>query len=414
MATGMASDVPATVRLLSVTSADGEFVIGRGDLGAYIAVPEPGAILITALQEGCSLTEATARASAVAGEDVDGADFLDALVASGLLDEPGAASDSEAAEPGAKPRGRQIRWIEGVSPATARRLFGRLAWSAYLTAAGTAIALLALRPDLRPSFDQMWFLPDPVLSMLMFLPVATLLLATHEAWHWLAGRAIGIPATFRFSNRGPFLVFETDLTQIVTVPRRRRYGPFLAGMAFDVTVLAVALLLRLAHREDLFRLPFVLDRLLGVVVLFEIFSISWQVGAVFLRSDVYAVVANALKCHDLYRVTWLTNKRRLWRLTEAENTELTGASSRDRAVANWFGVLYLVGLCVVAWFYLRFAIPFVVSMATWAAGNIAYFDVRGLAFWESLLLLAYVVAGRLAAPLLALRGRRLRREGVLR
>jgi hypothetical protein len=121
---------------------------------------------------------------------------------------------------GAPVNGRAIRWIEGTSPAAAGRLFGRVAWAGYGLAALFAGSVLVARPDLRPGFEDAWFLGDPVLSVLALMPIAVLLTATHEAWHWLAGRAVGVPAVFRVSRRGLWVVFETDLTQVVTLPRQ--------------------------------------------------------------------------------------------------------------------------------------------------------------------------------------------------
>src|ERR1051326_1516456 len=77
-------------RLITVTSDGEEFVLGRPDLGNYVAVPEPGAVFVTTLQDGGSLAEATARAGDVAGEPVDGDDFLVGLAGAGLLEVAGA------------------------------------------------------------------------------------------------------------------------------------------------------------------------------------------------------------------------------------------------------------------------------------------------------------------------------------
>jgi len=392
-----------------VVARDGEeCVLGRPDLGIYVAVPEPGAVLVETLQAGGTLAEATAAASRAAGAEVDGQDFLEGLAAAGLLD--------AAAEPaaGSGPAGRRIRWIEGVSPRTARRLFGRTAWTVYSLAAIFAAGVLVLRPDLRPSFEHSWWLPDPVLSVLVVMLVWIPLAAVHEAWHWLAGRAIGVPAVFRVSYRGAFLVFETDLTQIATIPRRRRYGPFLAGMAVDSVWLALALGLRLANREAVLALPGALDRLLAALVLALVFGIVWQFAAVFLRSDMYAVLANALRCNDLYRATWLTTKDRLWRLTEAEAGELGAIGDHDRRVARWFGVVYPAGMIVVGWTVLAWGVPFSISMLLWVQGNLGSLEPTSAAFWESIAVVLVVVGQVVAPPLLALRERRLRGTRGLR
>lgn len=397
----------SAVQLLVVVRDSGECVLGRPDLGIFVAVPEPGAVLIETLQAGGTLGEATARAGEAAGVEVDGPDFLDGLAAAGLLDTAGE-------QPGPAGGSRRIRWIEGVSPRTAGRLFGPTAWTVYGIAAAFAGGLLLVRPDLRPSFEHNWWLPDPVLSVLVFVPVWFLFAAVHEAWHWLAGRAVGVPAVFRVSYRGAFLVFETDLTQIVTTPRRKRYGPFLAGMAIDTVWLALALGLRLANREGVLGLPGLLDRLLAALVLLLAYGIGWQFAAVFLRSDMYAVLANALRCNDLYRATWLTTKDRIWRLTPAEIAELGSISDHDRRVARWFGVVYLVGMLFVGWMVLALVLPFLIGMLLWVKGSLANPSLTSAGFWESLAV-ALVVVGQVAAPaVLAVRERRLRRKGGLR
>jgi hypothetical protein len=395
---------------LLVTAQDGEeYVLGRPDLGVYVAVPEPGVVLIRALQDGASLAEATGRASLAAGAAVDGADFLAGLADLGLLAEPARAP---AGDPGPA-AGRLVRWTDGVSQRAAGRLFGRVAWTGYALAALFAGVVLVARPDLRPSFEDAWFLGDPVLCVLALAPVGVLLTATHEAWHWLAGRAVGVAAVFRVSRRGIWVVFETDLTPVVTLPRRRRYSPFLAGMAWDGSLLAGALALRLLYRADLLPLPPLADRLLGVVVLTQVITLTWQGAAVFLRTDGYAVLANALRCHNLYRASWLTTKDRLWRLTPAEAGELAGISRHDRRVARWFGLGYVLGLAATGWLAVNVGLPFLLSMALWVANNLAAPAVGSVAFWESVAVLALLLAQWSAPPLLALRERRLRQAGTL-
>ncbi|MEV0841737.1 hypothetical protein AB0I55_19545 [Actinocatenispora sera] len=414
--TTVGADLAAATAPLVVARDGAECVLGRPDLGLFVTVPEPGAVFVEALQSGASLAEATDAATAAAGEPVDGADFVATLTAAGLLDPVATQPDADPGGEASPIRGRRqrpIRWIEGVDPAVARRFFGRPAWIGYGSAAAIAVVLLVARPELRPSFESVWFLSDPLLSLLALLPLSLLFNALHEMWHWLAGRALGIPAIFRFSYRGVYVVFETDLSQIVTVPRRRRYGPFLAGMAVDSTVLAVVLLVRLAYLRQLVELPPLLDRVLAALVLNQVISLVWQFGAVFLRSDLYAVLANALRCTNLYRVTWLTTKNRLWRLSDDDRAELAAASSRDRTVARWFGVVYLVGIGAMCWLFLTFNLPIVLSMLVYVGGNLVVPSAHSVPFWESAAVSLYFLVVYGTPGLLALRERRLRRKGLL-
>jgi hypothetical protein len=394
-----------------VVGRDGtDFVLGRPDLGLYLAVPEAGAVLISALQQGAGLTAATERASAVAGAEVDGADFLTGLGDAGLFADPPAGTAGDGPAPAA---GRPIRWIEAVSPRAAGRLFGRIAWSVYLLAALFVVGVFVGRPDYRPTFEDVWFLPDPAASLLCFAPLGMALTGLHETWHWLAGRAVGVPAVFRVSRRGVFLVFETDLTPIVTVPRRKRYAAYLAGMAIDVTVLALVLAARIGYHSGLFGLPPLADRVLAVVALAQVTAITWQITAICLRNDGYAVLANALGCHNLYRATWLTTKNRLASLPDNEIAELAEISPRDRRVAAWFGVTYLASLLGVVWLATTFAVPSLIGLAVWTGRGLASAAVTSLSFWESAALLA-VLAAQVAGPaLLARRERRARTKGRL-
>jgi hypothetical protein len=412
------TDLAARVGRVVVTRDGDECLLGRPDLGIYVAVPPPGAVFVEALQAGDSVPAATAAASEAAGTTVDGDDFLAGLAAAHLLDLPG-EGDRPSGGTGAGRAGRgwktrEIRWIEGISPAAARRLFGPVAWSGYALATGFVALMLVVQPDLRPRFAHLWWLADPVRSAATLAVVGLVTAAIHEAWHWLAGRAIGVPAIFRVSYRGIFLVYETDVSQIVTVPRRRRYGVFLAGMAFDVTLVAVALALRLAHRAEAIALAGWLDRLLAAVIVLTLIRIGWQWAALFLRSDGYAVLANALRCHDLYRATWLTTKERLWRLGEAERAELDSISAHDRRVARWFGFGYLAGLVGMAWIMLSFVIPFLVTVLWWVGRQLADPSLTTVAFWESVAVVVVIGGPYAAVPLLALRERRLRRRGALR
>lgn len=412
-------DLTAAFRRLVISTDGDERVLGRPDLGIFVEIPEAGAAFIRALQNGATLERATADASAVAGEPVDGEDFVAELGAAGLLDEavvPGPAAGAVA--PGQR---RQIRWIEGVSPAVARRLFGPVAWTVYVTAALVAAGILVLRPDLRPTNDDYWTLSDPVRSLLVFIPAATLLTGAHEAWHWLAGRAVGVPAVFRVSYRGVFLVFETDLSQILLVPRRRRYGPFLAGMAFDSVILGIALVVRLLGRLAVVHLPVFVDRLLALVVIVKIVGIVWQVAGVFLRTDAYAVLANALRCNDLNRTTWLTIRRRLGRylprrlrLSEPQLAELDAASPRDRAVARWFGIVYAAGVVLMTVAYVALMVPALYDALRFIVAHLASLSPGSVAFWESVTVVVFLVATYAGPALLALRERRLRQAGALR
>ncbi|QFY10553.1 hypothetical protein GBF35_31605 [Nonomuraea phyllanthi] len=113
------------------------------------------------------------------------------------------------------------------------------------------------------------------------------------------------------------------------------------------------------------------DGLLAAVALFLIFGIVWQWAALPLRGDSYALLANALRCHDLYRTTWLTAKDRLFRLAEAESAGPAETGERDRQVARWFVVPYVAGIAVMAWMLFTVVLPLMISPGGWGVAQLA-------------------------------------------
>lgn len=390
-------DLRSATRLLTLTEDGDEVIVGRADLGIYVAVPKPGAILINALRDGATLATAARLAGEAAGEEVDAEDFLAGLKEAGLLSAP---------DSGTAAAGTRMTWVERIPQRFVKPLFGKVAWTVYGLAAVAVIVAFIARRDVMPIFDDVWFLTDPIWSLLAIMVISVAITAGHECWHWLAGRALGVPARFRISRRGIFIVFETDLSRLATVSRRDRYSPILAGFAFDVMILAIAVGMRLAFREELLHHPPGLDRFFGAVVFRQLIVLVWQIAGVAFRTDSYVLLANALGCHNLYRATALTARYRLWKLSESEAEELAGMSPRDRSVANWFWLVYLAGGFAMFTILVTYLAPFTFGMSVYIGPNITSMAPGTLAFWQSLAVVVILVGQFAVLPLIGWRERR--------
>jgi putative peptide zinc metalloprotease protein len=368
-------------RLTVVRDGD-EYVVGRADLGIYVAVTEPGAVFIVALRDGQTLANATELASSAAGVRVEVDDFLTGLREAGLL--AGAGEQ-----------------VPRVPQRLIRPLFGRIAWGFYgLTAVAVVVGLL-LRPDLRPVFGDVWFLDSPFWSVLAIAGIAVVITAGRECWHWLAVRAMGVPARLRMGHRGIFIVFVTDMSRLATVPRRARYSPMLAGFAFDVAVMALAMGVRFGYREGVLPYSAELDALLGAVAFRQLVVIFWQLAGIAFRTDGYQLLANALGCHNLYRATSLTAKHWVWRLNEREAKELAGMGARDRAVATWFWLVHLAGLLIMLGVLVTYLVPP-------AFGTLVLLTTGTSVFWQSVAVVVMLLAQFAAFPLIDMREKRRR------
>jgi hypothetical protein len=368
---------------LSIVPEDDAFLVGDPATGVFLLLPEVGVVAVRELQAGKTVAEAGASVSAHAGQEVDVLDFAATLVEAGLV----TGIDGKSLVP-ETPTGWSRTWLAGVPTEVARPFFSTPAWVFYGLLLTFSLWVLATRPAFRPTFEDSLFYPNPAICVAVLTVLGFVLATGHELSHWLAGRAAGVSARFSVGRRYYFPVLETDLSQLWSVPRRQRFGPFLAGMAFDVVLLAVALGLRLAWAEGLLDLPPLVYRLLGAIVLRQIIVVGWQ-GLVFLRTDLYVALVSIMGCYNLRRVNQLTLKRRIRRLKPEEAAELAASHPRDRSVARWFSFLSVAGLAWVIFMFVTFFVPSTVVMAGWIFGSLVGAPVAGRAFWEALTIGAF-------------------------
>jgi hypothetical protein len=375
-----------TLRPLSVVPQGEDLLVGDPATGTFLALPEVGLVALRALQAGDTIAEAAVAAAAHAGQEVDVLDFAETLIESGLVvaidGQPvdGQPVDGQPSAPVATSRGPS--WLAGLVPALAGPFFSAPAWTLYGLAFVACAALFVARPQLWPRYEDAFFYPDPAVCLVAMTLATTLLTAGHELCHWLAARAAGVGARFGVSRRAFFPVFESDLSQLWSVPRGRRYSAFLAGMAFDTLVLAISLGLRSLWATGLLDLPPLLGRFLGAVVLVQVLGLGWQ-ALVFLRTDLYAVLITALGCFNLSRLTTLSLKRIVRRLRPAEAAELQTAHPRDAQVVRWFVWLYLAGFLGVLYVFVNFFLPGTVVLAGWMFGSLWGAPLGSTAFWEA-------------------------------
>jgi hypothetical protein len=265
---------------------------------------------------------------------------------------------------------QQRRWITAVRPEAVRPLFSPAAWVLYAATLLFCIAAFMLRPELWPHPRDAFYLGDAGLSILLALPLAYLLAGVHEAWHWLAARSLGLAARFGVDRRLYFLVFETDLSQLWTVPRRHRYGPQLAGLAVDSVLLAALLGAELLTGAGSLTPPPLMVRLLAALVFLKVVGMLWQC-MVFLRTDLYGVLVTATGCRNLWRVKSLLLRRAFGRLTAEQAAELAAADPRDLRVGRWFRWVYLAGYLVALAYFAYFYVPVLARLLLWTGDGLA-------------------------------------------
>ncbi|MFT7841425.1 hypothetical protein Q5530_35270 [Saccharothrix sp. BKS2] len=326
---------------------DGDDVtVGRRDIESYAVFPPDGAELVRKLAEGVAPAQAARWYEGRYGEAVDIDDVVGVLhelefvrAAEGARE--GAAEgtpEQSSGPPGALP---PVRWQR-----LGQALFSRVAFTAYGVLVVWAVVAAVRAPELRPNFRHIFYIDYySVIQATLFVAAVPLLLL-HESFHALAGRRLGLPSRLSIGRRLYFIVLETSMDSLVTVPRRQRYLPILAGMLADV--LAMAALTVLA---DLTRAPdgslSLAGRFCLAVSFATLLRVAWQFSF-YLRTDLYVLVSTVLGCVDLHGAVKGTLANRVNRLlgrTDRLRDE-TAWHPVDRRVAHWYAWLVPVGYAI--------------------------------------------------------------------
>jgi hypothetical protein len=323
-----AHDRPVLLHSLTYLDEGPEVTVGRADVDAYAVLPAEGASLLRRLDEGLTPGEAADWYEQAYGEHVDIDDFLDGLGDLGFLRDPG-----EAAHP-APP----VRWGR-----LGRVVFSPTAGVCLASALIACVVVMLRSPELVPSYHDLFFTHYMTVLELVTLLGQFPLVLLHEAAHALAGRRLGLRTRLSAARRMYYVVVVTIMDGLVTVPRRKRYVPMLAGMLADLLVFAVLVLAAdIARRTD-----GTLSLASYVALAFAYLTslrLAWQFFF-YLQTDLYYVLVTVLGCVDLQGAARRVLRDRLRRALRRPFSpdHRTSAHPRDLAVARWYSWLLLVG-----------------------------------------------------------------------
>jgi hypothetical protein len=361
-------DGPLRFHPLAFLEDGGEVVVGRSDIDSYGVFPVDGAALVRELAAGRPPGDAAAWYTETYGERVDMADFVATLHELQLVRSEGEVATT------APVRGQRL----------GRALFSPPAWVLFAALLAAAVLVCVLDGAMLPRTGNVFFTGSLVIVAVAVFAGQLALTLWHELFHVLAGRRLGVRSRVRVSRRLYFVVIETNLDGLAVVERRRRYLPILAGLLADA--LAVATLTVIAY---LTREWAVVSGLCLALAFTTLPRMAWQFY-LFLRTDIYHLIATATGCVDLdtaaraliaNRVNGLLGRRHRLRDEAAFGT-------RDLRHARWYAPLLVVGY---AWMLTVLALLLIPLL---------------LRFWESALLLALTLSQLAVALALALRERR--------
>ncbi|MFD1540816.1 hypothetical protein [Nonomuraea guangzhouensis] len=384
-------DVAVAFHELSFVPEGDEVVVGRVDADSYAVLPADGAALLREMTRGVPPERAARWYEDTYGEPVDIEEFLETLHELGFVRTSVAP---EQAGTGRLP-------LRGLG----RAVFSPLAWIGYAAVFALAVLAVVGDPALAPSPGHIFF-TDSLLVVQLGITFGQLpLIFLHEAFHTLAGRRLGLHSRLGVSNRYLYIVFETRMNGLLSVPRAKRYLPFLAGMACDVVVFAILELVADATRQ-----PDGDFSLIGRIALAFAYTVvmrfAWQFQ-LYMRTDLYYVFATALNCHDLHEASTALLRNRIWRLLGRTRRLVDEQqwTEHDRRVGRWYGPFIVLGVTVMLLIAVLGSVPVVVQYVQTAAHGMRQGPLHP-AFWDGVLGLALVAIAFVLPACLARRKRR--------
>lgn len=374
------TDRPVILHPLVYLEAGGEVTIGRRDIDSYGMFPPDGAALVRRLADGQTPEQAAAWYEHEYGEPVDLDDLL------------GALDELEFVRVGGEQPTKPVRWQR-----LGRVLFSRPVAVLYLGLLIAGAVVVIRDPALLPRPEHLLFTEYVAIIELVLFLGALPQLTLHEICHALAGRRLGLRSRIRVSHRLYYLVLETSLDGLVTVPRRQRFLPILAGMLFELGALATLILVAGASggRTRQICLAFAFATVLRLL---------WQFFF-YLRTDIYVLICTVLGCDDLHGAARAVLRNR-WRRVKAPTDRWHPA---DLRAARWYSWLIVVGYTASIGAFVFGILPVVYAMFATALGRLAGFHSAAELADSAVFLSINVIQGSITLWL-AMRDRRQRQR----
>ncbi|GAA0414148.1 hypothetical protein GCM10009530_78360 [Microbispora corallina] len=267
---------------LGVRMDRGEWIVGRVSTGDFVALPDVGMRALRLLQDGLPTGETQRRLRQETGCKLDIDSFVRQLADAGLV----AAVD-----------GRPVPTPDPPRPTFPRLRPESVRWTLHPALHVCVVALIAVgvillvrQPALLPDWRALLWSPSGAAVLFTRIAIGWLMLFIHEMAHLVTARAAGVPGRVTFGTRLQFLAVQTDVSAIWLAPRRVRLTVYLSGMAVDIALCAICVILSVLTGPHP---AYSIALLTGMVVL------ATQ-ACVFMRTDLYFVLQDLTGCRNMY------------------------------------------------------------------------------------------------------------------
>jgi putative peptide zinc metalloprotease protein len=314
----------------------GLILVGRRDIGSYVSLPPEAVEVIDLLDSGKAVGEVKKILEEKYKEEAEVEAFLDDMISNEMVKYVDGYKI-----PTTSPVQKDL--FTSITKNHVGWLFSRYAWLIYIGMGTACLAIFALFPQYIPTPIDFFFHPWYSVAVGLMFFCGWVLVAVHELAHLFAARSVGTEGYFSLSNKLIFIVAQTNLGNIWTVSRKKRYIVYFAGIAWDSVMVFICLVLLIASDQGIIGLSTLWYRFLKAVTFIKVWGIIWQFRF-NMQTDIYYAVANYFKCRNLLSDAQAYIKNSLSRFcSRIGEVDLSGTPEYEMKAIKWYSVLYFVG-----------------------------------------------------------------------
>jgi hypothetical protein len=371
-----------------------DIIIGRADISIFLVLPPDAVELLDYLAIGKTIGEAKLLYRQKYNEVPDLEELLTALEDYGFVqpleknETPHFYVATEATNHLDKAKYITKRYhFTNFPQSLAKQLLSRPILLTCVSLIVLALMAVVVEPSVLPGWDAYFFQENLTLMRLTLVLLNYTTLFLHELAHLIAARAVGVFSRLGISNRMWYLVAETDMTGIWSIPRNQRFLPFLAGSLLDATSASILILIFFTQIQGYFTLHPVIFQLSRALLLTYLMRLLWQCY-LFIRTDFYFVIANFFKCKSLMRdtETYLRNQIAKFIHTNRQINQ-SHIPKSERQIIRWYALLWILGRIAAFGSLIFITAPLLwhYSLKVIVVLSAGYYT-DPFAFWDALLL----------------------------
>ncbi|MBY0098270.1 hypothetical protein [Mesobacillus maritimus] len=251
--------------------------------------------------------------------------------------------------------------------------FNRYTIILYTCAFIGCIFLFIWKPHLFPTYKDVFLFELMTSNILVFLSLTFVLVLIHEMGHVLAVRAEDLPTRIGVGHRLFFVVLETDMSRVWSLPNEKRERLYLAGMYFDSFVLFFALLTQLVFENQA-----IVVGISKMIVINTFFRILYQC-CVYMKTDLYYVLENRSGCYNLMENGQSYLRRWAPFLPAVKTSQVFDGEER---LVRPYAIFYLVGILLTIIILVFYNTPLIIHAGILIMPGFTE-PINSIQFWDA-------------------------------